>query len=67
MRKYKKAYILSSVDGVVQIGNTVFHVATGQKFNVTMRGVRRLPFVWVNDKSFKSAKEALIKYNSKEK
>jgi hypothetical protein len=67
MGKYKKAYILSTVDGVVQIGNTVFHVPTHQKFVVTMSGVRKLPYVWVSEKSFKGAMEALQKYQDKNK
>jgi hypothetical protein len=62
MKKLRKAYIVSTVNGVVQIGNTVFHVATGKKYNATMKGCSKLPYVMVEEKSFKAAREALREY-----
>jgi hypothetical protein len=62
MKKQRKAYIISTVNGVVQIGNTVFCVATNEKYNATMKGCKELPYVMVEEKSFESAKRALEKY-----
>jgi hypothetical protein len=62
MKRLRKAYIISTVNGVVQIGNTVFHVVTGKKYNTTMKGCSKLPYVMVEEKSFKAARKALEDY-----
>jgi hypothetical protein len=54
-----KAYILSTENGTVQIGDTVFQPITHKKFKADRKGLNKLDFVEVNDKSFKSARLAL--------
>lgn len=59
MVKLKKAYVLSKVNGTVQIGDTVFQPATGAEFKATVKGLRKKKVVMVKSKTMDSAKKAL--------
>jgi len=65
--KYRKAYVLDPINGVVQIGYTVFYVQTGKKIDFPMKGLSRLPYVLVREKSFDGAREAWLKVWGKSK
>jgi hypothetical protein len=54
-----KAYILSSENGTVQIGNTVFQPSTHKKFNADKKGLSKKDWVEVSEKSFQGARMAL--------
>jgi hypothetical protein len=56
-----KAYVLSTIDKVVQIGDTVFQPATGQRFKAPRKGLKKqaLYMAEVKDKSMASAIAAL--------
>ncbi len=56
-----KGYILSSENGVVQIGNTVFQPKTGAIFTAGRDGLSSKPWVDVPEKSMVAAREALRK------
>jgi hypothetical protein len=67
MKKQKRAYILSTIHGTIQIGRTVYSVSTGKKFTASMKGLKKYPYVLVNRNSFEEARKALQLYGSIEK
>jgi len=64
MKNYKKAYILSTVHGTVQIGTVVYCVPTGERFKASMKGLKNYPYVLVDGNGFEAAKTALRVYGS---
>jgi hypothetical protein len=67
MKNIKKAYILSTTNGVVQIGTVVYCVPTGKRFRASIRGLKNYPCVLVNGNGFEAAREALRIYGSIDK
>jgi hypothetical protein len=59
-----RAYILSPVNGMVQIGRTVYCVLTGEKFSASMKGIKDYPYVYVKSGGWKGAEEALKLWNA---
>lgn len=59
MTKLIKAYILSQINGTVQIGNTVFQPPTEAEFKATSKGLSKKKFVMVKAKTMECAKKAL--------
>lgn len=56
-----KAYVLSEENGTVQIGNTLFCLGSGKSFLTHRKGLKELPSIDVEEKSWKEAKKAFLK------
>lgn len=61
MEKRLYAYVLSTINGTVQIGDTIFQIPTREKYKVSFPPPQRqvVAAVLVPDKSWESAKKAL--------
>ena len=66
-KKVYKAYILSTSEGTVQIGRTVYHIPTQKRFRAPMKGCRNYPSVQVDNNNFEAARKALQLFGSIEK
>jgi hypothetical protein len=57
--KMYRAYILSTIHGTVQIGDTVFQLPTRERFKAHRRELRGRPWYWVKSKDFNGAYDAM--------
>jgi len=61
-----KAYIVSTVNGTIQIGDTCFQPCTGQSFKASRKGLKGKPVYEVSEKSMEAAKQAIQLHSFKE-
>jgi hypothetical protein len=62
VKKNKKAYIISEINGIVQIGNTVYELPTGKSWKASLKNTKRKPVYEVSEKSWEGAREAWRKH-----